>query len=288
MAHHKITAGILTYWELVSFYDRDKVRSGWNALGFDKFVPDQRSPLACLKDALLDATSDRDTLVRPLQASNGYSVVREHRGQDENSYVPLFNARIPVGLDYPVFSTAGEVVEKVEELYRKHRRLITGAQMSGKLVDIAYHLNGTRLRRNGGLYWLSEDKGDDWDMATTVMVESGDTPGSQLHLISHEMTPRAVLAVRDGLVHDIQTRVKHLHDEITSGEMGQRGLEARQKEILQLQAKAKEYEVMLDISLGDLRKGLDDLGQAAATASLVLLCEPATPASQQEVVMGGH
>jgi len=270
MTRTKITSGCVVYWSLTDAFELERLKAGWTALGYEKHVPEQRSPLVCLKDALNEVMGDRETLVRPLKAGNGYAVVREAKGDDENDYQTLFNARVPLHSNLPVFSVSGEKVDQVTEAFHRYRRTATAAQVSGKLVNILYQLNGTRLRASGGVYWLSGSALDDWELATTVMVNAGHgTPVA--YVIEHELTPGAVLAVKDGLVNDIQTRIAQLHAEIGSGEMGARGLEARERDIIDLQNKVLDYEQMLDVSLGDVRKGLDELAVATATAQMMLM-----------------
>jgi hypothetical protein len=270
MTKTKIQSGAVIYWSLVDQFDLERLKSGWSALGYEKHVPEQRSPLVCLKDALNEVVADKETLICPLKAGNGYAVVREAKGEDENQYQTIFNSRVPQHSNIPVFSVSGETVDRVTEAFHKYRRTATAAQVSGKLVNILYQLNGTRLRNSGGVYWISGSALDDWELAATVMINAG-MGVPQAYVIEHELTPGAVLAVKDGLVNDIQTRIAQLHAEIGSGEMGARGLEARQADIVELQNKVLDYEQMLDVSLVDIKKGLESLSTATATAQMMLM-----------------
>ena len=98
MVKSRINSGAVTFWTLSEWTDIGRLRSAWGPLGLAKLVPDQRPPLACLKDALEEVVGTNHVLVRPLASKTGFVAVKEQRGTEDNAYAPLFSARV-VGRD---------------------------------------------------------------------------------------------------------------------------------------------------------------------------------------------
>src|SRR5687767_15126463 len=91
---HLDVGGGVVFWSLSDGTDRDRLRGGFDAIGLDKFIPDPRPPSACLRDALEGELGGPRTLVRPLAARDGFAVVREDRGRDQNVYSTDLVARV--------------------------------------------------------------------------------------------------------------------------------------------------------------------------------------------------
>src|SRR5215213_10160868 len=130
MVKTRINTGCVTFWSLSTWTDIDRLRSAWGPLGLAKFVPDQRPPLACLKDALTEVVGTNDVLVRPLASKTGFVAVKEQRGTEDNAYAPLFSARLVDGQPDPVFSVTTEDTAKVLEAFRKFTGRLTAQQVS--------------------------------------------------------------------------------------------------------------------------------------------------------------
>jgi hypothetical protein len=89
-----------------------------------------------------------------------------------------------------------------------------------------------------------------------------------VYYIRHDMDADAVRAVRDAIVAEITQESKRIHEEILSGELGERALAYRAEEAEALRKKIALYEDLLDTGLEDLRQGLDLAEQGVAAAAI--------------------
>jgi hypothetical protein len=198
--------GCVTFWTLSDGFNHDRLLSGWEGLGLAEFVPSPREPIACLRDALNETTANSHVLVRPLKSKTGYTVVRESRGEDENEFNPLFSARFLENGEWPIFSAVNEDTAKVTESYARLRGRLTNAQVAGALVKLMYHFGGTRLRPTGGVYWLSGDKVDGWKAATEALSLAAEGGSALTYFVEHELDADSIVAVRDAIIHEVETR----------------------------------------------------------------------------------
>ena len=86
--------GLITFWNLGQWSHRDALESGLEKLGFAGCVPQHRTHNACLKDAMVDVMESNQRIIRALKEKDGYAVVQESRGQNENWYTHVMSARI--------------------------------------------------------------------------------------------------------------------------------------------------------------------------------------------------
>ena len=108
--------GAVVYWSLSSFFDRDKLMKGWWPLGLENDVPERRAAVTCLKDALLEVFGGTRVLIRPHAAKNGFSVVSENRGADDNTYSTLLTAKVFGENSHPIFGGSVERIESKRSL----------------------------------------------------------------------------------------------------------------------------------------------------------------------------
>jgi hypothetical protein len=268
--------GLVTFWTLAEWTDISRLREEWGAAGLEGYVPDQRAPVACLKDALAETFGGSQVLIRSLASKNGFVVVREQRGTEDNAYQTLFSARIIDGQQEPVFSNVSDDASKVLDAYRRYQGRLTGQQVGAALVRVLYSLGGTRLRPTGGVYWLPGDQVDTWERTTEAVGLAADGGRSVGYCISHELDEAAVLAVRDALVAEVTAETRRIAGEIQTGELGERALESRKNEAAALRQKVIRYEGMLNVALDGLKEGLESIEQSQALAAL-LLSAAATP-----------
>jgi hypothetical protein len=263
-----ISTGCVTFWTLCEAFNRDRLKAGWEALGLGDFVPPEREPLAYLREALNETTANSHVLVRPLKSKTGFVVVRESRGDEDNSFKTLFSARFLENGTWPVFSVVDDDTLKVEEAYRKHLGRLTSQQVAGALVKLMYHFGGTRLRPTGGVYWLSGEKTDAWKAATDALSAAAEGQ-AQTYFVEHELDADSIVAVRDAIVNEVRNETRRLQEEITSGELGEKAIESRKNEAALLKEKVVNYESILGVTLDALKKGLDSIEQSQAMAALL-------------------
>lgn len=276
------TGGLVTFWTLAEFTDRARLAAAWESAGFGEAVPEERAKVSVLKDALAEVFQGTHFLVRPLATRNGFAVVREDRGSEQNSYNAVVTAKVIDDAD-PVLTGDTSREYEVLNAFRRHAGTVTSQQLSAALVRILYKLGGTRLRPSGSVYWLPGDQAESWAAAVAGFELAGDGGKSVGYAIRHELDADSVVAVRDAIVHEVTTEAARLNHEILSGELGQRAVETRKKEALLLKSKVTAYEDILGVGLAHLKVTLDAVDQANATAALLLAADPFASDIGQEV-----
>src|SRR5262249_19762131 len=83
---HVDVGGAVVFLSLSDGTDRERLRAGFTPLGLAFHVPEPRPPSAALRDALEDILGGPRVLIRPLADRDGFVVVREDRGQEQNAY----------------------------------------------------------------------------------------------------------------------------------------------------------------------------------------------------------
>lgn len=273
MVTTKVSTGCVTFWTLSEHSNIEKLKESWDNLGFGKFVPEPRAPLACLKDALVDVVGNSRVLIRPLASKQGFVVVDEERGADENAYSPKFSARIVLGNPDPVFNTWNEDVSRVLDAYRAHVGRLTSAQVAGAMVKILNNLGATRLRPTGGVYWLTGDKLRTWEEITKGVSDAA-IGISTTYVIEHELNADSIIAVRDAIVHEVTYESKKIAKELIDGDLGDRAVETRYREADSLRKKVEQYEEILGVCLSSLKESIDEIGNTRAMATLLLSSSP--------------
>lgn len=274
MVTTKVQTGLITFWSLCESFNRQTLQANLHAAGFPGLMPDVRANVTVLRDALTEAFAKTRVLVRPLAAKNGFAVVREDRGADENAYAPVLTAKVFDGRADPVF--AGGDQARIDDVTRTYHRLkdrVTLNQVTTALIKGLDQLRGTRLRPSGGVYWLPGDKVGDWQ-AISQAFETAAEGRAVVYRVEHDLSPEAVVAIRDGLVGEVMSEARRLHEEIMSGELGDRALETRKNEAAALRDKVSEYERILGVGLAHLKKTLDSVEQTNATAAVLLAADP--------------
>lgn len=266
--------GAVVYWTIESFTDRPRLKAGWDALGLGKFVPELRPNVSCLKDALTEVCGGSRFLVRPLGKRDGFTVVAEDRGEDENAYRHVLTAKIFSENTEPVFTGDQTRAQEVLEAYRKHTGRVQAQQMGGALVSIMNHLGGTRLRPSGGVYWTRGSRLAEWTEAMEVAEKASENGRTTGFAIRHDMDEASIKAVQSAIIHEVSVEAHRLAEEIGSGELGDRAIKTRKAEAAALRDKVSEYESFLGVSLESLRKTLDSVEQTNAIAALLLSAAP--------------
>jgi hypothetical protein len=242
-------------------------------------VPDERVPASALRGALTDVLGGSRVLVRPLALRDGFAVVREDRGPDENRYSTMLVARVLDGsAPRLAFDPDGPEALAVEAAFRTQLGRVSAAQLSAALVRVVESLGGIRLRPNGAIYWLPGPRLDAWSSIGRAVEAAADGAPSAVYAIRHRLDADAVRAVRDAVVAEVESDAQRIRDEIATGELGGKALETRRQETADLRVKVTAYEAMLQVGLDGLHRAVDAADQAAATAALLLAATTPLPA----------
>jgi hypothetical protein len=268
--------GIVTYWATAET-SIDRLRAGCLKVdpGLEKLLPQNATPMNALREALAEVFPGH--LVRKLKA-DGFAVVREDRGEDENEYDHVAAAWFgePDGQgDRQI--VAGDKVDaatarRIRHAYSGQRGVLQPVQVGTFLGRVlGEYLGGTMLRpKVGGVYWLPEERADKWQaIADAVEAAAAKGGATSVYVLRHAMDEQGVRAVRDAIVHEATTEAARISDEVMAGQLGAKALRTREREALQLIAKVKRYEELLDVGLAGIRRALGEVKDAAAAAAVL-------------------
>lgn len=264
--------GVVVFWSLAEFFNRDRLKRAWLPLGLAGDVPEPRSAVSCLKDALLEVYGTRDHMIRPLAAKNGFTVQVENRGADDNTYSTLMTAKV-YG-DKPIFTGSVEKIDQVNAAFYKHIGRLPSAQVTTAMVKVLTGMGATRLRPTGGIYWLRGDNLAAWQSAMAGVEQAAEGGTAVGYAIKHDLDTDSVKAVQDAITNEVASEAARLYAEIHSGDIGEVAIKNRKAEAVVLRKKVAEYEKLLGVGLEHLRKTLDTVDQTNAVASLLLAANP--------------
>ncbi|MEZ6139191.1 MAG: DUF6744 family protein [Zavarzinella sp.] len=265
--NHLDIGGGVVFWMLTDDTRRERLQDGLARLGLEKFLPEARPDTSILRDALDEQLGGSRVLIRPLAHKDGFAVVREDRGEEQNEYRTELVARMVGGaLDLQPWDDRAAAIQ---ESMHAHACRIPAVQVSQMLVKMVEHLGGTRLRPSGAVYWIPGNRLDEWMKIVQAVEQASDRPAA-VYLLRHQLDTEAVRAVRDAVINEIEANTSRISADVLSGDLGTRALETRQQQIESLREKVLLYEDILNIGLTQLHQAIDKADQVTVTASLML------------------
>lgn len=262
--------GSVAFWTLTDKTDRVTLETGLKDIGLQSLMPPMRPGPAILRDALQDACGNARTLIRPLGDRRGFAVVDEVRGATTNSYLERFTVKAQdlngsIGLEFG--GNYHNDSAKVRLSCAEWHGIASSDQVANVLVRAVAMFSGISLRPSGAIYWIPGSAVNQWTALGRVIENAGG--GSRVYRISHDFDDEAVKAVRDAVIHEIQSETQRIEDDVMNGDLGKRALESRELEAQAMRAKVQLYQGLLSTGLDALTTHLDALEQSIATASLM-------------------
>lgn len=264
----KVGGGVI-FWSLAEWTDHAALKTGLTDAGFADFAPPARAPITALKDALVDVLGGSCVLIRPLASKDGFVVVREDRGEEDNNYATLMQAK--VGEDgLLLFRPLNDKAREVVESYNRHIGYVSAGSVASSLVKIMGGLGKTTLRETGGLYWLPDHMLKQWEAVARATEVAACKGTSRLYLLRHLMDADACRAIRDAVQTEILAEAKRLEAELVDPtvDLGERALSHRGRLCIDLKDRIKSFEELLGESLASLHQAVDGVETALAAAAL--------------------
>jgi hypothetical protein len=260
--------GAITLWNLSEFTDQAGLQERLEILGLREFAPPVRSPVSALKEALQATIGGPRILIRPLEGNDGWVCYEERRGNVENDFKHIVTAKVDENLciSYAPFN---QLSDQITDKFNEHRGYVHAADVSGCLVKILGNQMGLSLRPRGAVYWLSESRLPMWFQVGSAIEDTSINRTSCIYLLRNVMDQDANKCVQAALVSEIETAAKEMNDAISTGELGKRALNNRIEQAQNLREKIKEYESILNTTLGSLTSAVDEVELAATKAVLL-------------------
>jgi hypothetical protein len=246
--------GAVTFWR-GSDSDRSILERGLDDNGLSGLMPKQQTPKAVLNAALVALYANKTTLIRPLSKKNGFTVVSEDRGQDENRYDSRYTFEVDDDGNVSSPSAPWAEVCRVRDQYKKSAGVVPAKAITNLLTTAVSRLSGIPLRESGGVYWIPRDKLDDWATYARIVEKAG--TGTMVHVMQTAADASSLRAIKEGILADIQSDVDQIMKDIETGDLHEAALEAREARADSLRKRLLEYEGILGETLGDMRKVLD-------------------------------
>lgn len=267
--------GALVFWTLGEWTSRDAIEAGWGLLPpppgggtWAEWAPPPRTHEACLKDAM--ALVWPKHLIRPLAKRDGFAVLEEQRLHDDVYTITRAVAKVDdLGR---VELVRGQDLGQDAALRAEFRRqsgLLKPSQVTSGLVAVLSRLAVAFIRPTGGLYWLPERSLSAWEGLAGVVEKASVGGRSVIYTIRHRFDADSIRAVRDALLKEVEDEVEGIIREVDSGDLGEVALGNRAAKAEALQAKVRQYEMILGERLDDAR-GLAEKAEMSATAAKIL------------------
>lgn len=264
--------GCVVFWSLGEWSRRETLKECLKDLGFEKFCPEPRTQSAALKDALGTIFPKRKYLVQPLSRREAWEIREIVRGDQENEYPAKHTAALRETGTAPeiVVSPFDQMVaDELVRVFNEYLGLVRTAQVTAAMTGVLAHLGGTSLRPRGAVYWLPGHQIKRWQAVTSAVESSGVGNSNRTYVIRHNLDADAFRAVRHAIVAEVHTEVARIETDINSGDLGERALDHRKDEAVELRDKIRLYESLLNTTLEELVVAVDQVEGAAVQAALM-------------------
>lgn len=242
--------------------------------GFDKLVPNERTPEACLKSALLQFCDEHKTKLRDLQVQshknpkvNGYEIVVIERDESHNDYYKSFSVKHDAsdGLLSFDFSVQRSDADTIRALFEEHKGMLTAAGVGTMLVSVLGKLGAVTMREQGGIYWLPIANLPVWRELAKLLEG---TPNKLFDMVTG-IDAGTVRAVSHFIHEEVEKAVAVLTDDVTRNLQTEEAIERRLVVAHSLHDRVKLYENLLGETMQDLHQAVNSCEQAAGAAAAI-------------------
>lgn len=278
--------GAVVFWRLAKSTKREEVVTGLRGLRLEQYAPEPRSPLACLRAVLPEVYppgKGEKHNVRPVKngKSKGFAVVRE---KPEDAWpgdawgevvatAKLYEESNHLGL--APHDDANYVA--IEEGMASAAEWLTSASVGSALVKLVEeHCDGVALRPSGGVYWVREDRLDEWTRIAGVFerasaqADKDGNPASPnaIYVLKVLADEQMVRAVGDALTAEIAAELAQIEQDVAEGDLKEQACVSRLKRVGALESKVKRYETAFASPLTVLHEAVERASVAVAQATL--------------------
>lgn len=264
--------GALVFWKLSGQADHERLQEALSECNLQDFVPDPRQPLAIMKEALGKTYPGSENMIRTLASKTGFAVVHERKGDDWNDYDHQGAVKL-VDQEWQFESISDEDQKLIMAAYHEAAGYVSSGQVAMSLTKIIAYMRGVPLRPSGAVYWVPDERLQDFEEASAAIESASVVPDSYMvHRMQHVLDDSAVRAISEGLVDEVSQRVTELEKDLKGG-LKNRALKNRWAEIKDMSAKVSHFEEALSKALPELSEKLNKLQRMDAFAGLLNAAE---------------
>ena len=259
------TSGCVTFWTVSDNTSYTALAAALANLPFAVKMPNPRTPGRALQAALTKKFGGPDRLVRPLDTKDGYCVVSEAKGSDDNSYQTIVTCKVTSdGHDIATIPN-GSVTRMVKDQWMIERDLVDARAITPALLWGVTVLGGVSLRRTGGIYFVPHAGMSQWEQLGQAVESAGPNSVYRIRMEADTVTLRSVAVA---ITAEITEASDTLMDAIRNGGLGERAVANRKQAATILRRKVQAYEAILGKSLDGLVTMLDRVDAALTAATL--------------------
>lgn len=253
-------AGAIVYWTLSGPVEYGKLVEAWTAAGFaaGDVVEPPNPQTACLR-ALNEERSERSRrLRRPLEGRRGHALVDESAQDRELEYEVRCRADVDALGRIRVETADAELQARVEAAYRRHLfSELSTCDVSGWLAGkLLARVDAVALRPTGGFYFVPREGVATWRALIGVIKACSNHAFYEVPAMHTEEAIDAILAA---VTAEARSEADGMWEELASGKLGERALEARAERAARCREKVERYERLLGIGIGGLCEQLTKL-----------------------------
>ena len=261
------TAGAIAWWRLKGTVSHSDLLAAWSSAGLDtSLLPLPPTPEQGLRRALKEQ-EERRVMARPLGKKGSFALVEESLTGKDLEYRTLFKISVDLvgNLHFEDATSAHASHEQqIREAYAKHVSALSQGDISGWLVELAYHVKAVSLRDTGGIYFVPSTQLQLWRTVVGVLREVSE---AQMFEVPALKSSEAVDAILDAIATEAKDEIAKLEAALEN-DMGKRGLHNRSERAGAMLEKLKAYEALLGKGVETIGQRLVDLQIELSTAAL--------------------
>lgn len=258
--------GAIVFW-LPGDQNLQKTSQGMESLGLKHYTPSPRTQADGVANALREVFKDQRFLIRPLNQEGHYVVNEEQRGENSNTYKPVYGGWVKKGIvEFPAYNRNAQV--DCQNAYMRLMGTCPSHHVTRALVGLTLsHLKGTTLKESGGVYWIPQGHVDTWTKVGEVYQGAGRSRIYTIRSVADADTARAIV---ETFTSELTDEIAALNLEVMGDETpGTRRLNTIAKKAKAMLDKVRVYEASTDNELVKLRKLCEHLAETATGAALL-------------------
>lgn len=277
--------GVVVFWKATESVYRPTLLQKLKDAGMESLpVPQRNNRLTTLRRALVQYVKEtysrssacgepgkvargrrdehgNEVIIRPLASRVGYTLVRELRGEDRNTYESVFWVKVKKdgeGFTFCKDSEGTSVQHKILDLYEHYRNLLSSSNLSLFLSNAIDRVGGIKLI--DGVYDMLPKDFERWNVLCEAVEGSLDVrfkvSPPLLFALKHEINQYNIGPLARKIEEEFRERATRLQREVFSGEMRADAVDRRVAQARVLLDQVKGFGEMIGSTFESIKETL--------------------------------
>lgn len=259
-------AGSVVFWNVAAETNQVALAEKLTAIGQESCIPHERTAFAAAKCACAKHYRGEGYRVEKLKDGHGITVERITRGETENQYTQIAYVLVndeTVTIEKICITDAdakdpGAVENALFDSFLDELKLCAANAVGLALARAVEAHDGYRLRPTGGVYFLPNFQSESFEKIAEIFEECGVNGKTMVHRMEVAKGDQTIRAVHSTIREGITERIAEMKEELANG-LKKAGRRNRTEEIQKLIDQTSRYESLLDESLAEVRKDLEEV-----------------------------